>query len=108
MSSLYKRLRMNTTSFVNSKQWEPATVKENYQYQPSLQKEYNVAIDQLINMYLKKVDFKSRHSGNGDGSGGGSSVKSDMTCHKCGKKGYMKKDCRSKVTVSSAIVCNKS
>ena len=46
-----------------------------------------MAIDQSINKDLKQVDFKSFHSGNGSGSGRGSSVRSDMTCHNCGKKG---------------------
>ena len=55
-----------------------------------------MAIEQFINKALKQVDFKSRHSGNGSGSGGGSSTRSDMTCHKCSKKVHVKKDCRSK------------
>ena len=33
---------------------------------------------------LKQVGLKSRRSGNGSGSGRGSSVRSDITCHKCG------------------------
>ena len=60
-----------------------------------------MAIDQLVNKALKKVDFKSRHSVNGSGSGGDSFVKSDMTCHKCDKKVHIKKYCRSKGNVSS-------
>ena len=40
----------------------------------------------------KQVDFKSRSSGNGSGSERGSSARSDKTCHKCGKKGNIKKD----------------
>ena len=43
----------------------------------------------------KQVDFKSRRSGNDSGSERGSSARSDKTCHKCGKKGHTKKDCRS-------------
>ena len=54
-----------------------------------------MSIEQLINKALKKVDFKSRRSGNGSGSGIGSSARSDITCHKCGKKVHIKKDCRS-------------
>ena len=42
------------------------------------------------------VDFKSRPSGNGGGSGEGSSSRSDTTCQKCGKKGHIKIECRSK------------
>ena len=45
---------------------------------------------------MKQVDFKSHHSVNVSGSGGGSSARSDTTCHKFGKKGHIKKKCRSK------------
>ena len=40
----------------------------------------------------KQVDFKSRRSGNGSGSGRGSSTKSDVTCHNCGKRGQLKRN----------------
>ena len=53
-------------------------------------------IEQSINKALKQVDLKSRHSGNVSGSGRGSSARSDKTCHKCGKRGHIQKDCRSK------------
>ena len=49
-----------------------------------------MVIGQLINKALKKVDFKSRHSGNGSGSGGGSCTRSYITFHKCGNKGHLK------------------
>ena len=55
-----------------------------------------MAIEQSINKSLKQVDFKSRRSGNSSGSGRRSSAGSDITCHKCGKKGHIQKDCRSK------------
>ena len=55
-----------------------------------------MAIEQSINKALKQVDFKSRCSGSGSNSGGGSSARSDNTCHKCGKKGHIKKDFRLK------------
>ena len=86
---------------MDSKRWEPATSKEKSQYQPSIPKAYIVAIKQSINKVLKQVDFKSRHSVNGSGSVKGSSVRSYISCHKCGKKGPIKKDCRS--TVNSSI-----
>ena len=60
-----------------------------------------MTIEQSINKAVKKVDFKSHHSGNGSDSGGGSSVKSDVTCYKCGKKGHIKKYYSSKGNGSS-------
>ena len=86
---------------MDSKRWEPATSKENSQDQPSLTKAYTVAIEKSINKALKQVDFKIRRSVNSSGSGRGSSARSDITCHKCGKKGQIKKDCRSTVNGSS-------
>ena len=93
---------------MDSKRWEPATIKEKSQDQPSLPKAYTVVIEQSINKALKQVDFKSRRSGNGSGSGRGSSARSDITCHKCGKKGHIHKDCRSKGNGSSGNPPKKS
>ena len=78
------------------------------QYQPSLPKVYNVSIEQSIKKALKQVYFKSRRRGNGSGSGRGSSARSGITYHKCGKKGHIQKDCRSKGNVSSGNPPNKS
>ena len=50
---------------------------------------------------MKKVDLKSGLSGNGSGSGKGSTARSDIPCHKCGKNGHIQKDCRSKGNGSS-------
>ena len=55
-----------------------------------------MTIEQTIKKSLKQVDFKRCRSGNGSGSGNRSSARSDMTCHKCGKKFHIQKDCRSK------------
>ena len=93
---------------VDSKRWEPATSKEKSQDQPSLPKSYTVAIEHSINKALKQVYFKSRRSGNSGGSGRGSSARSDITCHKCGKKCHIKKDCRSTVNWSSVNTPKKS
>ena len=86
---------------MDSKRWEPDTSKEKSQDQPSLPKAYTVAIEQSINKASKQVDFKSQSSGNGSGSGRGSYARSDKTCHKCGKKGHIQKDCGSKANGSS-------
>ena len=94
---------------VDSKRWEPATSKEKSQDQPLLPKSYTVAIEQSINKSLKQVDLKSRRSGNGSGSGRGSSTRSDNgTYHKCGKKGHIKEDCRSTGNGSSGNTPKKS
>ena len=93
---------------MDSKRWKPATSKEKSQGQPSLPKAYNVDIEKLINKALNQVDFKSRRNGNDSGSGRGSSARSDKTCHKCGKKGHIQKDCRSKVNGYSGNTPKKS
>ena len=56
----------------------------------------------------KQVDFKSRSIGDGSSSGRGSSTRSDKTCHKCGKKGHIKKDYRSTGNGSSGNTPKKS
>ena len=93
---------------MDSKQWEPATIKEKSQDQPLLPKAYTVAIEQSINKTLEQVYFKSGRSGNGSGSGRGSSARSDITCHKCGKKVHINKDCRSTGNDSSGNTPKKS
>ena len=67
-----------------------------------------MAIEQSINKALKQVDLNSRSSGNFIGSGRGSSARSDKTCHECGKKGHIQKDCRSKANGSSGNTPKKS
>ena len=79
------------SDLVDSKRWELATSKEKSPDQPSIPKAYTIAIEQSINKALKQVDFKRHRSGNGSGSVKGSSASSDITCHKCGKKGHIKK-----------------
>ena len=53
-------------------------------------------IEKSINKALKQFGFNIRHSVSGGGYGGGSSARSDKTCHKCGQNVHLKKDCRSK------------
>ena len=85
--SLVQEATREYRDLVDSKLWEPATIREKSQEQTLLPKEYTVSIEQSINKAFNQVDFKSRHSGNGSGSGRGSSARSDITCHKFGKKG---------------------
>ena len=67
-----------------------------------------MAIEQSINKDLKQVDFNRCCSRSGTGSGGASYARSDMTCHKCVKKGHIKKDCRSKRNGSGGKPTKKS
>ena len=60
-----------------------------------------MAIVHSVNKALKQVDFKSRRSGSISGSGIGSYTRSDITCHKCGKKGHLNKYRRSTGNESS-------
>ena len=59
-----------------------------------------MAIEQSVNKPLKQVDFNIPRSVNCCVSGGGLSVKSNMTCNKCVKKSHIQKYCRSKGTGS--------
>ena len=67
-----------------------------------------MAIDQLEKKYLKQVEFKSHHSVNCSGSGGGSSARSNVTCHKCVKNCHIYKDIKSMGTGSSGNPTKKS
>ena len=89
--SLVQEATREYRDLVDSKRWEPATSKEKSQDQPSLPKAYTVAIWHSINKALKQVDFNILRSGNGGGSGKRSSARSDITCHKCNKKGHIQK-----------------
>ena len=93
---------------VDSKRWEPARRKENFQDLPSLPKAYTVAIEHSINNALNQVDFKICHSGNGSGTGKGSFARSYGKCHKCGKNTYIQKYCRSKANCSNGNAPKKS
>ena len=106
--SLVQEATCEYRELVDSKQWEPATRKEKSQGQPSLPNSYTVAIDQLVNKYLKQVGFKSFRNLNVSGYGVGSSVKSNLTCHKFDKKDHIHKYCRSKGTGSSGDSPKKS
>ena len=107
--SLVQEATREYRDLVDSKGWEPATSKEKSQDQTLLPKAYTVVIEQSINKALKQVNFKSRRGVNGSGSGRGSSARSDNgTCHKCGKKGHIQKDCRSKGNGSSGNLSKKS
>ena len=54
-----------------------------------------VEIGAPVNKTVDKFYFKSRHKGKENKSGLGSSTKSIVTCHKCGKKGHLKRNLKS-------------
>ena len=54
-----------------------------------------MAIESPVNKTVEKVYCKIRHKGKDNKSGVGSSTKSDVTCHNCGKKGHLKRNCKS-------------
>ena len=108
IESLVQEATREYLDLVDSKRWEPDTSKEKSQDQPLLPKAYTVAIEQSTNKALKQVDFRIRRSGNGGGSGKGSTARSDIICHKCGKKGHIQKDCRSKGNGSNSNSSNRS
>ena len=91
----YKPLVLETIcefhDLVDLKQWEPVTGKEKSKDQASISKAYTVEVDQLVNKALKKFDFKIHRSGNAVVSGGGSSARLNVTCHKCNNKGHIQK-----------------
>ena len=60
-----------------------------------------MAVEGTISKALKQPNFKIRRSGNSSSSLIGSSAWSEITCHKCGKKGHIQKYCRSKANGSS-------
>ena len=93
MSPLYKRLRENTAIF-----W----IQSGGNRLPA-KKSFNTNLHFLRNTLWPWIIQSTRlwrMCGNSSGSGGGSSSRSDMTCHKCGKNIHLKKDCRSKVNGS--------
>ena len=74
---------------------------------------YGLLIQESLQEYSnivnsKQVDLKSRRSGNCNESERGSFARSDIICHKCGNKGHIQKDCRSKGNGSSGSTPKKS
>ena len=61
--TLVQEATFKYSNIINSNRWEPATVKEKSQDQPSLPRACTMAIENLADKDLKQVDFKSRHSG---------------------------------------------
>ena len=72
---------------VDSKLCKTSSIKENYQDQYSIPKEYTTVIYKSDNKSLKQVDFNSCNCENDSSFEVESSSRSNFVCCKCGKKG---------------------
>ena len=83
------------SNIVDSKRWEPTDIKKIYKDESLLLTAYIVVIEYLVNKNVEKFYCKIRHKGKYNKSGVGSSSRSDVTCHNCGEKGHLKRNCKS-------------
>ena len=83
------------SSIVNSKRWEPTDIKKISKDEYLLLTASTVEIESPVNKTREKVYCKIFHKGKDNKSGVGSSTKSDVNCHKCGKRGNLKSNCKS-------------
>ena len=67
-----------------------------------------VANEYPVKKTMEKLYCKIRHKGKDNKSRVGSYTKSVVTCHKCGKKGNLKIDCKSNRNGSSGELFKKS
>ena len=80
----------NTATLFDSKLWEPTDSKNISKDEPLLLMSYTVEVESMFNKTVQKSDCKSFQEGKDNTSGVGSSTKSVVTCHKCGKNGHLK------------------
>ena len=108
MNTLYKMICMNTTilSIQSGGNRLPArrSINTNLHFQRHKLCSFSSLSKSLGSNFTSRVAVVKKCSS----SGGGSYVKSNFTCHKCGNKVYIQKDCRSKGTGSSGNPPNKS
>ena len=83
------------SSIVYSKRWEPTDIKKISKDECLLLTDSTVAIESPVNKTVEKVYGKIRHKGKDNKSGVGSSTKSDVACHNCGKRGHLKRNYKS-------------
>ena len=76
------------SNIVNSKQWEPTAIKKISKDEYLLLTDSTKAIESPVNKTVEKVYCKIRHKGKDNKFGVGSSTKSNVTCHNCGKRGH--------------------
>ena len=91
ISILCNRISTNTATFLTQRSGISLLTRISIKNRFLSQRLKNVLIQQPLNNYLKKVDFKFHCSGNGNVYGGGSSDRSDMTFNKFGKKVHIKR-----------------
>ena len=76
------------SNIVNSKRWEPTDIKKISKDEYLLLTDSTKAIGYPVNKTVEKVYCKIRHKEKDNKSGVGSSTKSHVTCHNCGKRGH--------------------
>ena len=93
---------------VKSKRWEPTDIKKMSKDKSLLLTASTVAIESQVNKTVEEVYCKIRQKGKDNKSGVGSSTKSGVTCHSCGKKGHSKSDCKSNRNGSNGVLSKTS
>ena len=76
----------------HSKLWEPTDINKISKNESLLLMASTVAIESPVNNNVEKVYCKILHKGKDNKSGVGSSTKSYVTCHNCGKMGHLKRN----------------
>ena len=93
--SLVQESFQEYSNIFESKWWEPTDIENISKDEYLLLTASTVAIEFPVNKTVEKVYRKICHKGKDNKSGVGSSTKSDVTCHNCGKKGHLKRNCKS-------------
>ena len=89
------------SNIFDSKRWEPTDIKNISKDESLLLMYSTVEIEFPVNKTVEKVYCKIRHKGENNKYGVGSSTKSVVTCHRCGKKSHLKRNCKSNRNVSN-------
>ena len=90
MVSLFNHICENTATLLT-----PTDINNSFKDESLLLTASTVSIESPVNKTVKKFYCKICHKGKDNKSGVGSSTKSDVTCHNCGKKGHLKINCKS-------------
>ena len=80
------------SNIVNSKRQEHTDIKKISKDESLLMTASAVAIESPVNKTVDIVYCKIFHKGKDNKSGVGSSTKSDVTCHNCGKRVHLKRN----------------